>query len=333
MPERSEKMRKDKEMSCIHPAYLENTRLRVAAIRKFLAGDRSKASLVETADAIGLSTSRTGRLIRSYELHQDPELISGDGRRQSRSASTEKRDMVRQIIDAAISDQGTTAEARDIERAVISACDQAAIARPSTQLIWKTLSKARRANREPAVNVSPRILVGRVWFQLPVELQDGSIERPEALIALKLPDKSIRACITNLHRGSKPRLVEILAALNEVVDVHATGIELGRIDTASFPFNTVSDDSAQNEFIRHLGNGIGELDVLFRRPRTDATNLLSQMFAKPMSVKAAHDAIEMAIARNEREVAESAERSKQDRQPLPTSSRSTSGSGDRSQHT
>lgn len=174
------------------------------------------------------------------------------------------------------------------------------------------------------MNVSPKILVGRVWFQLPVELQDGSIERPEALIALKLPDKSIRACIPNLHRGSKPCLVEILAALNEVVDVHATGIELGRIDTASFSFNTVSDDSAQNEFIRHLGNGIGELDVLFRRPRTDATNLFRLMFAKPMSVEAAHDAIEIAIVRNEREVAESAKRSKQDRQPLPTSSRSTS---------
>ena len=290
-------------LSRIHPSYIENTRLRVAHIEKFLAGDRSRTSLVETAEAIGLSASRTGRLIRSYELHRDPKLISADGRRQGRSASTNERDNVRQIIDDTISSLGTTADARDIEQAVALACEGAAIAPPSTQLIWKTLAKARRANREPALSVSPKLLVGRVWFQLPVEFEQDTVERPEALIALRLPDKSIRACVTNLHGRSKPRLDELLVALNEVVDVHATGIELGSIDTAPFSFNVVSNDSAQNEFIRYLGNGIGELDILFRRPRTDATSLLEKIFAKPMSVKAADEAIKMAIARHEREIA------------------------------
>lgn len=177
--------------SGIHPSYLEDTRQRVSLIEKFLAGDRSRSSLIETADAIGLSPSRTGRLIRSYELHRDPKLISGDGRRQSRSASTSGRDLVRQAIDATISSLGTTADAREIEQAVASACEDAAVAPPSTQLIWKSLAKARRKNREPATNVSPKLLVGRVWFQLPVELEQGTVERPEALIALRLPDKSI----------------------------------------------------------------------------------------------------------------------------------------------
>lgn len=290
-------------LASIHPSHLKDTRRRVALIEKFLAGDRSRTSLVETAEAIGLSPSRTGRLIRSYELHRDPKLISADGRRQSRSASTNERDVVRQAIDATISSLGTTADARDIEQAVASACEDASVAPPSTQLIWKSLAKARRANREPAANVSPKLLVGRVWFQLPVEIEQGTVERPEALIALRLPDKSIRACITNLHCSSKPRLDELLVDLNAEVDLHATGIELGNIDTSPFSFNVVSDDSAQNEFIRYLGNGIGELDVLFRRPRTVAMTLLDKAFAEPMSVKAADDAIDMAIARHEREIA------------------------------
>ena len=91
--------------------------------------------------------------------------------------------------------------------------------------------------------------------------------------------------------------------MTQEVDVHATGIELGSIDTSSFCFTVVSDDSAQNEFVRYLRNGIGELDVLFRRPRTDATILLEKTFAKPLSVNSADEAIAMAIARHEREIA------------------------------
>lgn len=290
-------------LSKIHPSYIEDTRLRISCIRKFLAGDRSRASLVETAEAIGLSPSRTGRLIRSYELHRDPTLISGDGRRQTRTASTNQRDRIRQIIDDAISSLGTAADARDIEKSVEAACEDAGIAPPSTQLIWKSLAKARRVNRRPADNVTPKVLVGRVWFQLPVRLDHAAVERPEAMIAFRLPDKSIRAYITNLRSRSKPRLDELLKVLDEEVDVHATSIELGSIDTSSFSFNVVSDDSAQNEFVRYLGNGIGELDVLFRRPRTDATSLLDKTFAVPLSVDSAHDAIKMAMARHEREIA------------------------------
>lgn len=306
MAQQNGKTERDKGISSVHPSYLEGTRHRIAQIEKFLAGDRSRARLVETAEAIGLSPSRTGRLVRSYELHRDPKLISGDGRRHPRSASTHERDLGRHAIDDTIAALGTNADARAVEEAVVAACERVSINPPSTQLIWKSLARARRANRAPDPDASPKVLVGRVWFQLPVEIGPEKVERPEALIALRLPDKSIRAFITSLQCRAKPRLDDLLDTLTGNLDVHSTGIEVGSIDTAKFSFTVVSNDAAQNEFIRYLGNGIGELDVLLRRPRTDASSLLDKIFAKAMSVEAAEDAIKLAIERYESEIADNA---------------------------
>lgn len=286
------------DLSEVHPAFVENTRKRVRAILDHLDGDRSQASLERTAKKMNLSPSRTGRLIRSFEIHRDPKLVSADGRRGARAARNERVSFWRSAIEEAITMLGTEADARDIEALVVAACEKVSFNPPSTQSIWKALMKARRSNRSAAKGVEPGIVVGRLWLQIPVAA-DGGVCRPEALVALRLPDKAIRGCVTDLRAEGKPVLADLLREFDDETEIRASSIEIGRSDYADNPNRIVADDAAQSEFIRHLGNGIGELEVLFRRPRTDATTLLARGPGRPLSVEAARAAIRMALLRHD----------------------------------
>lgn len=294
----------DRGLSKVHPAFLEVARSRVSAIEKFLSGDRSSESLKMTAKKIGLSVSRTGRLIRSYELHRDPTLVSGEGHRGERQPASDRRAFIREAIQSTIRELGTAAQAADVESAVKRSCEQASIDPPSVQFVWKTLMRARRENRSPATGIDPVSLIGRLWFQLPVQSpRGGAIERPEALVIMDLPSKDIRACATSLQLGRVP-VISDLKYQNAGNPVRGSSIELGHLTEKEIGFPVVPDDAAQNTLIRYLGNGIGQLEVLFRRPRTDAQILLNRGAGKPLTPDQAAETVRLALLRHHSELQE-----------------------------
>lgn len=293
----------DVGLANIHPAFVETARTRVLAIESYLAGNRSSEALKRAAKEIGLSVSRTGRLIRSYELHRDATLISGEGHKGERQPSNERRAFARQAIQTAIGDLGTAAQAAEIEKAVTAACKEASIAPPSTQLIWKALAKARRADRSPAVGLDPATIVGRVWLQIPVQSGPGGPSaRPEALLVIDLPSKKIRACVTDLYLHRKPHVMDLKGSLKTDQPVRIGSIEIGNLTEQQIGFPIVVDDTAQTTLIRFLGNGIGELELLFRRPRTDANVLLGRGGGQLLSPKEADDLLQLALMRHEEEI-------------------------------
>ena len=291
-------------LSMIHPAFLEIARKRVTAIERFLVGDRSSKSLRETAKIIDLSVSRTGRLIRSYEIHRDPSLVSGEGHRGDRQPASSRRAFIREAIQAAIQNLGTAAHTAEIEQAVAQACEKASITPPSIQLLWKALAKARRQNRAPATGVYPTTVIARFWFQLPVQSADGAIKRPEALVAMDLPSKRIRACLTDLRLGRIPRVTDLKKILSAGEPVRIGSIELGNLTEMEIGFPVQLDDGAQATLTRHLGNGIGQLEVLFRRPRTDARTLLNRGGGEALTIIEAEEIVRLALLRHESELEE-----------------------------
>lgn len=294
----------DRGLSKVHPAFLETARNRVNALEKFLSGDRSSESLRKTAKKIGLSVSRTGRLVRSYELHRDPTLVSGEGHRGERQPSSNRRGFVRAAIQRAIRDLGTASQAADVQAAVNKSCEEASINPPSVQFVWKSLARARRLNRSPAAGIEPVTVIGRLWFQLPVQSwRGGVIERPEALIAMDLPSKEIRACTTSLHLERAP-LISDIEGQSTGGSMRVSSIELGNLTEKEIGFVVVPDDAAQNTLIRYLGNGIGQLEVLFRRPRTDAQTLLNRGAGNPLTPVQATEAVRLAIVRHQSELRE-----------------------------
>lgn len=296
----------DRGLSKVHPAFLETARKRVRAIEKFLAGERSSEDLRATAQAIGLSVSRTGRLVRSYELHRDPTLVSGEGHRGSRQPASDRRAFIREAIQSAIRELGTAAQAADVENAVKRSCEEVSIIPPSVQLVWKSLARARRQNRLPATGINPVTVIGRLWFQLPVQSpRGGAIERPEALIAMDLPSKQIRACTTSLYLGRVP-VISDLDSESQGEPIRVSSIELGNLTEKENGFPVVPYDAAQNTLIRYLGNGIGQLEVLFRRPRTDAQILLNRGAGKPLTPDQAAETVRLAILRHHSELQEAA---------------------------
>lgn len=287
----------------VHPAFMEIARTRISAIEQYLAGERSAEALRRTAKAIDLSVSRTGRLIRSYELHRDVALIAGEGHKGKRQPANERRAFARQAVQAAICELGTAAQAAEIEKAVVTACEAASVKPPSTQLIWKALAKARRANRLPASGTDPVTVVGRVWLQLPVMFGKGEHAlRPEALVAMDLPSKRIRACVTDLRLHRKPHIMDLKGQLEADQPVRIGSIEIGNITDQQVGFPITADDTAQTTLIRHLGNGIGELELLFRRPRSDANVLRGRGGGQLLSPKEAEDVLQLALMRHEEEI-------------------------------
>lgn len=292
----------DTELSGVHPTDWKLTRERLRAIEHFLAGQRTPSDLRATAESLQLSVSRLRRLARSYELHKDARALSGSRRGGPRGTSDSRRAFARDAIGRAIGQLGTLASARDINEVVARECEGANLRPPTIQQIWKSLAAARRQNRAPARGMEPSLIVGRVWFQIPVVYAFGeAARRPEAVIVLELPSKLIRACVADFELGRIPLAWDAIDGLECNLPIHATSIELGPCPAERKSREVVTNDGAQAELVRCLGNGIGDLEILFRKPRSTADSLVTGP-AGALSLIEAGNAIAMAIARHEAEI-------------------------------
>lgn len=296
----------DAQLAAVHPTDWKLTRERMREVENFLAGHRTPGDLRETAKALQLSVSRVRRLARSYELHKDARVLAGVRRGMARGTTDDRRAFVRSAIERAIDALGTLASTQNVHRMVEGECTAESLQAPTIQQTWKALAAARRANRAPATGIQPCIAIGRMWFNLPVRARSDEVpRRPEAVIAMELPSKLIRACVTDIELRRVPLAWDAIDLLKGPLPIRATSIELGPEPARRGRIGIVVDDGAQADVVRCLGSGIGTLRVLFRRPRSPAVSLLADG-SEALSRDDAVEAVALALARHEEEVREAA---------------------------
>jgi len=296
---------KDVDLSAVKPSRWKETVRRVEVIRTYLRrGDHSAAARAEAAGALGLSDAQFRRLVRSWEIHADPSLVSVRSNPQARRPRKDGlSDRLRATVAAAIDACGTEARTKDVIEEVARACSATGDVPPSEQLVWTALMRARRQNRAPALRAGPATLIGRVWFELPMfRAGDTRLVRPEAIIALEVPSKAIRAWATDIGRERPPVLSGILDELSPSSPIHVSSLEAGALHHEQAEGRIVIDEGAQADLARMLGAGIGTLDIKYRRPRSDARKLLRSEVDAPLSPAEALQAIKYALAAHDREI-------------------------------
>lgn len=281
----------------VKPVRWAETRRRIGAIEAFLAdGERTHAGSAQFGRTIGLSGEQFRRLVRAWELHRDVLLIQPRGTGMQRMRADGLHPIAKEIMATVITELGCYTDLRDISVEIARRCDAEAVAKPSDQYAWKALMLARRHDRRPVEGVPPCTLIGRVWFDIPVRQSEHSpIYRPELVIALALPSKAIHLSCSNVEIGRKPEVDDITPYVPGDLELRMTPVEAGQFTRRSSASNFDINGGVQTDLARYLGCAIGNLPVRYRRPNSEASNLIVSKFDRPLSEQDATAAMDMAF--------------------------------------
>lgn len=199
------------DYSGIDPLRVPEARRRVAALNAFLKlPDPSAADVRRFASSIGLSRNPFLRLARVWREHRDARLLVVG----KRGASTRKynvdpraKDIAYEVI-AQIGAAATLAgTAPEIERR----CAAEKLAPPARSTINNYIKDARASTAEPASG-PPRIVIGRMWFHLPIKGSRADA-MPNLLAAVMLPERIIVAHSISTDPLSPPSISDLIDRL------------------------------------------------------------------------------------------------------------------------
>ncbi|RZL85372.1 MAG: hypothetical protein EOP66_01715 [Sphingomonas sp.] len=288
------------DFSGIDPVRVPEARRRIAAIREYLAlPDPTTADAIRIGQSVGLSRWTFVRLVQAWNEHRDARRLVMDRRGNSGRASIIDQSAAT-IVDEAIREFGADAKLAVIARRIADRCAEAGVAVPADTTIWQRMRKVRVVTGAPASG-PPRVIVGRMWFQMPVE--DQAV--PMALVAVMLPERLIVAYRVSIDPVSPPAVTELVRDLADrradVGEARALLMNAEDLRAATAQLDSIGQKelrpqrrSLQIELSRAFGGRIRQLKTAYR-PGTGATRKAGVRQAQPLTAAEAVVAVETAI--------------------------------------
>lgn len=291
------------DFSDVDPLRVPEARRRIAAIRSYLAlAQPTTVDAIRIGRSIGLSRWRFVRLVAVWQAHRDAKLLVLDRRNDSGPASTIDP-VATAIVEEVARKYGPDAKLPAIVAQIRSRCADVGVQAPSQPTIWRQLRKMQ-VKKDLPDSGPPRIVIGRMWFLLPV--LDQTDAKPMALVAVMLPERLIVGHRVAVDSQAPPSIGDLIAELAErhadgaaprplLIDVEdrrngADQLELSGLATVR-PWRR----SLQIEISRAFGGRLGQIKAIYKRKRV-STKKLKIRQAQPLTRAEAIDAIENAIS-------------------------------------
>ncbi|HZF93855.1 MAG TPA: hypothetical protein VEZ20_03180 [Allosphingosinicella sp.] len=299
------------DFSGINPLRVPEARRRIEAIDKYFnLPSPTTADATRIAAGLGISRWQFHRLARAWREHRDPALlIDGPRGRSVRHSGIAQRAL--EIMREEIANAGASAELCSVAPTIEQRCQAEGVTPPSRPTIWTQIRKERAAR--PWESGPKRIVVGRMWFHLPVttdpNLGEGTA-MPTLLAVVALPERIILAHRISVDDSRPPAVADLVS---ETLTLRSLGAE-------ARPLRLEADDrrasrdvlaagglgglrwhkrSVQRELSRAFGGRLGQLPALYQRalarPHTKLVMLRQDKRITPEEAKAA---IREAIAFN-----------------------------------
>lgn len=297
------------DFSGIDPLRVPEARRRIAAINEYLnLANPSTADAIRISATIGLSRWQFQRLARAWREHRNPSLLVVS----RRGAANRDYGLAARAVEIAkeeITKAGAGAELAIVAPEVERRCRAEEINAPSRPTIWNYMRNARASGAVRA-DGPPRIVIGRMWFHLPVtDLPEGQTgtDMPALLAAVALPEGIVLAHRTSFDDGSPPSVAslmeELLASRSVGAEPRALLLEANDRRAAAEVLAACGmrhlrahNRSVQRELSRAFGGKIGRLPALYRRglARPESKAVVQRQDER-ISVEAAEAAINEAI--------------------------------------
>lgn len=276
------------DFSGVEPTRLVEARRRIAVIERYLDLTRPTGSdTVAAAESLGMTRWQFTRLVSAWRNHRDPTMMVRSRTGQS-SRDYGVDGQAKRIASEEIRRVGMRAEISNVAPAVEAACGKLGIKPPSRPTIYNQILVERREG-SLSFDGPACIVIGRMWFQLPMAEDDGAI--PSALVAVALPERVILAYDVTTARHTPASLVMVLdSILNRATplgpnrellldrDDRAAGADvLAAHDLRRIPPSRLSP---QRLLAQAFGDALGFLRPVYRR---------GGALAKPAYVMGSHD--------------------------------------------
>ena len=262
------------DFSGIDPLRVPEARRRVAAIEEYLKLPAPTAADTQRfADSIGLSRVQFWRLARVWRDHRDARLlVIGKRGAAARKYNVDERAIA--IAHAVIATAGAGATLAKAAPEIERLCAEASIAPPSRSTINNYIRAARAAASGP-IDGPPRIVVGRMWFHLPVTGMPASA-MPTLLAAVMLPERIVVAHEISVDPSSPPSvgvLIDALAAMRTpgaharplLLDPDDRRVSAAALERAGLGHTKAHARSVQSELSKAFAGRLGPLAVIHRR--------------------------------------------------------------------
>lgn len=295
------------DLSGIDPLRVPEARRRIAAIEEYLAlPSPTTADAAKHAARVDLSRWQFLRLVRVWRDHRDAHLlVIGKRGKATRQYGVDTR--ATEIMEEVVGVTGGAADLALVAVEVEKRCASEGINPPARGTIYNKIREAR-AGSGGHVDGPPRIVVGRMWFHLPVEGQPATA-MPTLLVATLLPERLVIAHQLSTDFVSPPSvraLVEDLVSRREPgAQARQLLIEADdrRVAAAVFEHAGLQVGahyrSVQREISRAFGGRLGSLKAIYRRglARPTTKKVLSRQ-DEPLTHAEIREVIEAVIAAN-----------------------------------
>lgn len=280
---------KKPDFSGVEPTRLAEARRRIGVIEGYLAiegpnGEQTNAA----AEKLGLTRWQFMRLTHAWRDHRDPAMLV-----KSRTGPS-KRDYgidtkAKQVALEVIRKLGMGAEISNAAPEIERICEAEGIEPPSRPTIYNYILAERRQG-DLRVDGPPCLVVGRMWFHLPLT-ESAANSMPCLLAVAALPERIIVSYSISLRRDAPPSVVQALRDLFDQAssDGETRELLMSAVDrTAAMPILSSRNgleiprakDSMQRMLAQAFGDGLGKLRPVYRR---------GSALVKPKYTMGAHD--------------------------------------------
>ncbi len=259
------------DFSGIDPLRVPEARRRVAAIEAYLAlPNPTSADTTRFGSSIGLSRVQFGRLARVWRDHRDARLlVIGKRGAATRDYGIDPR--ATEIATEVIREAGTGATLARIAPEIERRCAEAVVSAPARSTINNWIRAARAGTTEGPL----RIVVGRMWFHLPVAGMPASA-MPTLLAAVALPERIVLAHAVSTDPSTPPSVSELIDRLTAVrtsdaplrpllLDSDDRRMAADALDRAGLGATRSHNRSVQRELSKAFAGRLGPLPVIHQR--------------------------------------------------------------------
>ena len=262
------------DYSGIDPLRVPEARRRVAALNAYLKlPDPTAADTQHFASSVGLSRNQFSRLARVWRDHRDARLLV-IGKRGAATRPYNVAERATAISDEVISRMGADATLAAVAPEIERLCADEGIAPPARSTINNYIKAARSRTSGPASG-PVRIVIGRMWFHLPVKGR-GVDAMPTLLAAVMLPERIVVAHAISTDPESPPSVADLIdkvAALSTdgaeprplLLDPDDRRVGAEALSRAGLAGTRSHNRSVQRELSRAFGGTLGPLAAIHQR--------------------------------------------------------------------
>lgn len=277
------------DFSGVEPTRVAEALRRIKTIENYLDIERPGAEqTAAAAESLQLTRWTFARLVKSWRDHRDPTMMV-----KSRTGPS-KRDYgidvrAKRIAKEEIQKVGFSAELSNVAPAIEAACNKLAIKPPSRPTIYNYILAERREGTLRFDRL-PCVVIGRMWFHLPLE-ETAANAMPCALLGVALPERIVIAHAISASKYSPPSIVKVLSEVLDASNGEGVCKELllDSVDRAAASSMIAARDlsgiascklSLQRLLAQAFGDQISLLQPIYRR---------GGALVKPKYVMGSHD--------------------------------------------